>query len=86
MRDDNIKPSHKWDGNEVREMGMNRLKGKMVEAGFTQRTLAAAIGISANSLNDKINRKRPFNTVEIEAICSVLKITDCAEKAFIFLS
>ena len=67
-------------------MGMNKLRGKMAEAGFTQKSLAKAIGISANSMNDKINKRRPFNTVEIEAICKALGITDCSEKARIFLA
>ena len=67
-------------------MGMSKLRGKMAEAGYSQRSLAAAIGISANSLNNKINKRSPFNTVEIEAICKVLGITDSSEKALIFLS
>ncbi len=82
----NIKASHKWDEREVIKLGMSKLRGKMAEAGYTQRALALAIGISANSLNDKINQKRPFNTVEIENICKVLKITDSSEKANIFLA
>ena len=82
----NIKMSQKWDGREVIKLGMSKLRGKMAEAGYTQRSLASAIGISANSLNDKINQKRPFNTVEIENICKVLKITDSSEKANIFLA
>lgn len=66
-------------------MGLNKLRGKMAEKGFTQKSLASAIGISANSMNDKINERRPFNADEIKAICKVLGIIDCAEKAHIFL-
>ena len=80
-----MKSSQKWDGIEVRKMGMKKLKGKMAEAGYTQKSLAKAIGISANSLGDKMNKKRAFNTNEIDAICEVLNITDPAEKALIFL-
>ncbi len=67
-------------------MGMSKLRGRMAELGYTQRKLADCIGISPNSLGDKINGKRPFNTVEIEAICKILKIEDGSEKARIFLS
>ena len=64
----------------------NRLKGKIAERGLTQRALSNYIGISENSLSGKISGKAPFNTNEILAICDVLKITDDAEKAQIFLS
>ena len=67
-------------------MGMRKLRGKMAEAGFTQRSLAAAIGISENSLGAKIKGKRSFKTDEIEEICKILGITDCVEKAEIFLA
>lgn len=66
-------------------MSTNKLKGKIVEAGYTQRSLALEIGMSKNTLNSKVNGKIPFNTVEIEAICMKLGITDPAEKALIFL-
>lgn len=67
-------------------MANNKLKGKIVEAGYSQRSLAAAIGMSKNTLNSKINGKKPFNTVEIERICEKLGIYDGAEKAHIFLT
>lgn len=35
-------------------------------------------------MNSKVNGKIPFNTIEIEAICEKLGITDPAEKALIF--
>ena len=63
----------------------NKLKGKIVEAGYSQRSLAAVLGMSKNTLNAKVNGKVPFNTVEIEKICEKLGIRDCAEKAAIFL-
>lgn len=67
-------------------MANNKLKGKIVEAGYSQRSLAAEIGMSKNTLNSKINGKKPFNTVEIERLCEKLGIYDGAEKASIFLS
>lgn len=63
----------------------NKLKGKIVEAGYTQRSLAKEVGMSKNTLNSKVNGKIPFNTDEIERICTSLSIVDPVEKASIFL-
>lgn len=49
-------------------MNKQLLKAKMVEHGDTQAQLAAAIGISASNLNDKINGKVSFRQNEIAAI------------------
>lgn len=62
----------------------SKLKGKIAEAGYSQRSLAAELGISKNTLNSKVNGKTPFNTVEIERICEKLNIRDATEKALIF--
>lgn len=67
-------------------MAGNKLKGKIAEAGYSQRSLAAELGISKNTLNSKVNGKTPFNTVEIELICKKLGIHEASEKAAIFLS
>ena len=49
----------------------NKLKGKMIEAGYTQLSLASAIGMSVNALNAKINGKATFNCDEADAVCGV---------------
>lgn len=67
-------------------MMINRLKGKITEAGYTQRTLAQKLNMSKNTLNSKVNGKTSFNISEIEALCAILGITDNSEKAQIFLS
>lgn len=67
-------------------MSSNKLKGKIVEAGYSQRSLAKELGMSKNTLNSKVNGKIPFNTVEIQQICDKLGILDLSEKASIFLS
>ena len=64
---------------------VKKLKGKMVEMGVTQKDLATKIGMSTNSLNNKINGKRAFNTEEICHICEMLQISDDVLKAQIFL-
>lgn len=63
----------------------NLLRGRMAEKGITQKALAEMLKISKNTLSSRINSKSPFNTQEIDQICSILGITDCAEKAEIFL-
>ncbi len=60
--------------------------GRMVMAGFTQKSLAEAIHISKNTLNNKINGRSFFDTREIEEICQLLHIETAEEKAEIFLS
>lgn len=67
-------------------MNKSRLLGRMVEAGFTQRTLAANLGKSENTISSKINGITAFTTDEILAICDLLQITDDRDKAQIFLS
>lgn len=62
-----------------------RLKGHIASNGYTQRTLAVAIGINKNTLNAKLNRKQEFNADEIIRICDVLGIADPIEKCEIFL-
>lgn len=67
-------------------MNTNMLKGKIVENGYSQRTLAKKISVSVNTLKEKLNGKRPFNTDEVILLCEVLGITNSSEKTEIFLS
>ena len=71
-------------------MRTNELKGKIVAAGYTQKTLAAAMTdaghrISENKLSKKVNAKVPFDTGEVTCICELLSIHEASEKAYIFL-
>lgn len=61
----------------------NELKAAIVRQGKTQSDIARAIGISARSLNSKINNHIPFNTIEIE---SMIKILDIKEPMHIFFA
>lgn len=67
-------------------MNANMLKGRIVEKGYSQRALAKRINMSVNTLNEKLNGKRPFNTDEVILLCEVLGITNSSEKTEIFLS
>lgn len=52
----------------------SKLLGKIKECGFTQATLADAIGINKGTLSAKLNNQSYFTTLEIIAICKALKI------------
>lgn len=62
-----------------------RLMSVMAGKGMTQTKLAALLGMSKNSLCEKINGKRSFKADEIIGICNALGIEDSAKKAKIFL-
>ena len=64
----------------------NRLMGAIVSSGFTQRSLAQKMGISKNTLNNKINGRGYFDTQQIDMICEVLGISDDKDKIEIFLA
>lgn len=64
----------------------NLFRGKMISLGYTQSTLAKAMGIGYSSLNAKINNRRSFDTDEILRACALLGITEDGEKVAIFLS
>lgn len=63
-----------------------KLKARIVLAGYNQKTLSEATGICVNSINAKLNNRRPFNCDEVDTICKVLGINEAADKVDIFLS
>ena len=67
-------------------MDKYRLLSIMAGKGITQTKLSQEIRMSKNSLSEKINGKRKFNSDEIIAICNALAINDNDIKAQIFLS
>lgn len=58
----------------------------MEKAGYSQRSFAEELGMSKNTLNNKLNGRGVFNTAEVKYICEKLGITDCATKCEIFLT
>lgn len=64
----------------------NLLRSAIARAGMTQDSLAAAIGITGNTLSAKILGRSYFDTEEIDKICKVLSIVDNDEKVKIFLA
>lgn len=61
-----------------------KLKGRIIEKGYTLARLAKKIGISYQSMSYKVNNKREFNQTEISAICSALDIEDDKRSAYFF--
>ena len=57
-------------------MNANALRGKIAEKGFTQESLAKAVGISTNSMSRKLLGERQFRLKEVVRICEVLEIDD----------
>ena len=53
----------------------SKLLGRMRECGFTQDTLAEAIGKTKGTLNVKLNNQYFFTQGEMIAICKVLNIS-----------
>lgn len=51
-----------------------KLRGRIKEYGYTQKTLANTININSSTLSEKLNNKYEFTVDEINAICKCLKI------------
>lgn len=64
-------------------MNTNLLRAKMVEKGLTQRELAAAIGLSENSMSRKLTGKRDFSVQEALRISEALNLKNPGEIFFV---
>lgn len=60
------------------------LKSYFVKNGLKQEEIAKKIGISYQSLSDKINNKSQFKVDEVSVLCKILDIKD--EKDDIFFA
>ena len=52
----------------------SKLLGRIKEKGFTQESLAIAIGITASTMSLKLTKKANFSQPEIRNICELLDI------------
>lgn len=57
-------------------MNSNKLKAAIVEAGYSQRKLAAIIPMALNTLNAKVNGKNPITIDEAIMLGEKLKLSD----------
>ena len=60
------------------------IKVKMLEHGFTQRSLATVLGMNTNTLNSKINNKTSFTVEEASKLCELLHISAAPESVPFF--
>jgi len=56
------------------------------KAGYTQKSFALELGISKNTLNNKLNGRGSFSPEQIKIICEKLSIESPLDKCEIFLS
>ena len=52
-----------------------KLKGVLVEHGFSQQSLAKEMNLSKNTLNSRINGRSEFSTEEVKTICRLLYLS-----------
>lgn len=58
------------------------LKSYFVKNGLTQEDVAKNIGISYQSLSDKVNNKVQFKVNEVSSLCEILNIKDDKDEIF----
>ena len=56
------------------EMDYNRLRGRIIECGLTQKECAEKIGVSEGQLNRKLAGEFAFRQDEISRLCDLLSI------------
>lgn len=61
-------------------------KMALIRKGLTQNELAKMLGMTKNTLSNKVNGHTNIYTYEAKRICEILEITDPKEQASIFLS
>lgn len=61
----------------------NKLKGRIVEFGFTQTDIAEKLGLSPTAFNNKLNERTEFTASEISKLSSILKIKNKDEYFFV---
>lgn len=55
-------------------MDYSKLSGRIKERGYTQKSLAEAVGISESQFCQKLSGKYAFKQTEIRKICDILDI------------
>jgi transcriptional regulator with XRE-family HTH domain len=54
----------------------NKIKGRMVELGITQKDIANALGVATSTVSQKINNVNPMTVREAFIISEILNIPD----------
>lgn len=53
----------------------NRLKGKIMEAGYSRKEFADKLGINENTLVNRLKGRSSFKLDEVGKMCDILNIT-----------
>ena len=64
----------------------NLLKQAIEETGLKIGFIASTVGISRQSLWNKVNNQSMFNQYEIDKLCEILNITSLKQKEAIFFA
>ena len=56
-------------------MNLRKLKGKIIEKGYTAEQLAKKIGIGNTSMSYKMKQHKPFNLFEMKKIIELLDLS-----------
>lgn len=64
----------------------NKLKGRIIEMGFTYSDVAKAVGIAHSTLSQKITNIRTFDILEAQKIVELLGIESKDVAAYFFYS
>ena len=64
----------------------NRFRAAIALAGLTQNELAAKMGISKNTLSNKVTGRNHITLKDVECICNILGVDDEGERAKIFMA
>lgn len=62
------------------------LREKIDESGYKRSYIADRLGISRESLNQKVSGRREFKASEISQLCEILGISDLHTKEHIFFA
>lgn len=62
----------------------SKLLGRIKEFGYTQQSIAHAIGIHPSTFSQKIHGRVSFTQKEISSLCSSLSITNLAISDYFF--
>lgn len=62
----------------------NKLKGRMVELGFTQSDIAKALNLATPTVSQKINNVRAMSIKEAYKIADILNIDDSDFREYFF--
>ncbi len=67
-------------------LNVDKVRGRMAELRLTQKDVAAALGLAAPTISQKLNRVRPMDLDEAEKLAVLLKLDDSEFGEYFFAS